>query len=37
MFTFLFGVVIGLAVGWNFPQPQWAKDIQTKVTNFFKK
>jgi hypothetical protein len=37
MFTFLFGVIVGLAVGWNFPQPPWAKDVQAKVTNLFKK
>lgn len=37
MFTLLVGVIIGLAIGWNLPQPQWAKDIQAKVTGFFKK
>ena len=37
MITFLFGVAVGAFVGWNLPQPQWAKDIQAKITGFFKK
>lgn len=27
----------GAFVGWNFPQPEWAKRIQTEVTNWFNK
>ena len=30
--TFLFGLVVGLIVGWNFlPQPQWVKTLVDKV------
>ncbi len=29
-------VAIGLFVGWNLPQPQWAKNVQEKVKSFFK-
>ena len=30
--TFLFGLVVGLIVGWNFlPQPQWVKNLVDKV------
>ncbi|WP_256363613.1 hypothetical protein [Thiohalocapsa sp. ML1] len=36
MVIFLFGVVVGIVVGWNLPQPPWAKDAQDKVTNLFK-
>jgi hypothetical protein len=37
MFTFLVGVAIGAFVGWNIPQPAWAQDLQSKITNYFKK
>jgi hypothetical protein len=30
-------ILIGTFVGWNLPQPQWAKDIQTKILDFFKR
>lgn len=30
---FLLGIVIGLIIGWNSIQPQFAKDIQTKIVN----
>jgi hypothetical protein len=29
-------ILIGAFVGWNLPQPFWAKAIQEKVLNFFK-
>jgi|TARA_R110000851_G_scaffold141324_2_gene279221 hypothetical protein len=30
--TFLFGLIVGLIVGWNFlPQPQWVKKLVDKV------
>lgn len=32
MFGLIFGVIVGLAIGWNLPQPKWAKDLQDKVT-----
>ena len=31
----LFGI-IGLVIGWNLPQPEWAKKLQQKVIDFFK-
>ena len=30
-------IIIGMFVGWNFPQPLYAKWIQAKVLNFFAK
>lgn len=32
MYALIFGIVIGLVIGWNLPQPKWAKDLQNKVT-----
>jgi hypothetical protein len=29
------GGVIGLFVGWNLPQPSWAKFVQDKIVTFF--
>lgn len=29
-------VALGAFIGWNFPQPQYAKDIQARVIAFFK-
>lgn len=29
--------VIALFVGWNFPQPQFAKDFQDKIFGWFNK
>jgi hypothetical protein len=37
MFTFIVGVVVGAAIGWNFPQPEWARNLQSKITSYFKK
>jgi hypothetical protein len=28
---------IGALIGWNFPQPFWAKVLQNKVVGYFKK
>ena len=30
-------VLVGLFVGWNFPQPDYAKAIQAKIVGVFKK
>ena len=30
-------LAIGLFVGWNFPQPDYAKAIQAKILGIFKK
>ena len=35
--TLMLGIVIGAVAGWNFPQPQFAKDWQAKVTGWFTK
>lgn len=31
--TLLIGLVIGVLVGWNWPQPPWAKTLQDKFVN----
>ena len=37
MLDILFYVAIGAFVGWNFPQPFWAKMIQAKVQSVISK
>lgn len=37
MLDILFWLVIGAVIGWNFPQPPWAKTIQEKAQSLFKK
>lgn len=37
MLTNILFLAIGGFIGWNFPQPQWAKNVQAKVLGFFKK
>jgi len=37
MLEILFWIAVGAFVGWNFPQPFWAKLIQEKVRSFFSK
>lgn len=32
MFGLIVGTIVGLVIGWNLPQPKWAKDLQSKVT-----
>jgi len=34
MFTLFAGVVLGAFIGWTVPQPQWAKNIQVRVTSW---
>ena len=29
-------ITLGIFVGWNLPQPSWAKSVQDKVVKFFK-
>lgn len=29
-------VAIGVLIGWNLPQPQYAKDLQEKIVAWFK-
>lgn len=31
MLAISFGVVVGILIGWNLPQPQYAKDLQAKI------
>jgi hypothetical protein len=37
MLTAVIWLVIGLFVGWNLPQPDWAHNIQEKVKDFFER
>ena len=37
MFTLIVGIAIGAFVGWNFPQPEFARNIQNKISELFKK
>lgn len=32
----LFWILIGAFIGWNFPQPSWAKYIQEKIVEKLK-
>lgn len=32
----IIALVVGLIIGWNFPQPQFAKNLQDKVLSYFK-
>lgn len=27
----LFWITVGLLIGWNIPQPQWVKDLLSKI------
>jgi len=35
MLETLFWLAVGAFVGWNFPQPQFAKNMQARVMGFF--
>lgn len=37
MLSFIIGLFIGSFIGWNLSQPEWAKDIQAKITAYIKK
>ncbi len=37
MLETLFWLVLGAFIAWNFPQPQFAKNIQAKILTIFKK
>lgn len=30
-----FWIAVGAFVGWNFPQPSWARTAQSKLIDFF--
>jgi hypothetical protein len=36
MWTGLISVCVGIVIGWNVPQPAWAKSAQDKVVALFK-
>ena len=36
METILF-ILLGMFIGWNFPQPTWAKYVQRKMVDFLRK
>jgi hypothetical protein len=29
-------LIIGIIIGWNLPQPSWARDLQERIVNFVK-
>jgi hypothetical protein len=31
MWTILFWTCVGILIGWNLPQPAWAKTLQEKI------
>ena len=35
MLETIFWILVGAFVGWHFPQPAWAKAIETKVRSLF--
>jgi hypothetical protein len=35
MYT-LFVLIIGIFIGWNLPQPPWAKEFQNRVVALFR-
>jgi len=37
MLETLFWLAVGAFVGWNFPQAQFAKNLQTKILDMFRK
>jgi len=37
MIEMLIWLAVGAFVGWNFPQPEFAKNIQAKIMGMFKK
>lgn len=37
MLETLFWLLLGAFIGWNFPQPEFAKTIQSKIVDLFKK
>ncbi len=36
MLGIVFWVCVGIFIGWNLPQPAWAKEVQQRVVGFFK-
>jgi len=36
MLTTLFWICVGILIGWNLPQPAWARDLQQSVVSAIK-
>ncbi|MFZ0790980.1 MAG: hypothetical protein WAM94_15320 [Chromatiaceae bacterium] len=36
MIEILFFIAVGIVIGWNLPQPPWAREFQEKVVLFFR-
>ena len=36
MLTVLLLIAVGIVIGWNWPQPPWAREWQEKVVGFFR-
>lgn len=36
MLSTLFWLAVGAFIGWNLPQPEFAKKLQEKITTFFR-
>ena len=34
--VFISGIIIGSFIGWNLPQPSWAKSVQEKIFEVIK-
>ncbi|WP_300970575.1 hypothetical protein [Thiocapsa sp.] len=35
MFAVLIALAVGIVIGWNWPMPPWAKDIQDRIVQTF--
>lgn len=36
MLETLLWIIVGMFIGWNLAQPQWAKDLQQRIMDMFK-
>lgn len=36
MIETLLCIAIGILIGWNLPQPSWARDLQDRVVDFLR-
>lgn len=36
LFVAIFWVAVGIIIGWNWPQPPWAREAQDKLVGFVK-
>lgn len=35
MLSVVFWIVLGIFIGWNLPQPNWAKSVQEKIAGIW--